>query len=390
MTSRWNDAGSDDGGWRRYIYLASIWGVATWIVEVAVLPISSFGLATWWSVALLISLQWFVTGMGMAFFVMWAERYLGSTRLIVAAVVLALGWGVLIAIIAVPAACRAGHLKSLAVLFPGLESPCEAHHIMGTWAYIAWESLVIAATFTPVYVLSARAARTRSMLGRAEIARRQSEKAVEQARLQMLQTQIDPNFLSHVMEVIQDRYGHDPAAADRLLDRLVALLRNLMPGLRSQSSTLEAECAILRASALLQDELHPEPGAWKIDVQGDAIGRIPFPPLLLLPTIEELRGSGPRRPAWSVTARLNEGARRIVVQVARVGEPSVARMLEQRLLMGLRAAWGADAAIDVDVDACAATTTFTLRSNAARPVAMPNAVQIVPTARSTCEPAPIH
>ncbi|MDM0066558.1 histidine kinase [Variovorax sp. J31P207] len=382
-------SGSDDGGWRRSLYLSAIWGVATWIVEVAVLPISSFGFATWLSVASMVFVQWFITGMGMAFCVMWAERHLGS-RLIVAAVVLALGWGVLIAIVLVPAACRLGYLRALGVMFPSLEAPCEAHHIIGTWAYTTWETLLIAATFTPVYVLSVRAARTRSMLGRAELARRQSEKAVEQAQLQMLQRQIDPSFFLHVMEVIQDRYGHDPVAADRLLDRLVALLRSLMPGLRSNSSTLEAECFILRASAHLQDELHPGGGRWAIDLQGEDIRRIPFPPQLLLPMLEELRGSPSPRPAWSVSAHLEGVARRIVIQVKRAAEPSLVRLLEERMLAGLRATWGADAAIHVEVDASSETTTFTLRSGATPPVAMPNAIEAAPEADPIRQPVLIH
>ncbi|MDM0116680.1 histidine kinase [Variovorax sp. J22R133] len=387
--SQWNGRW-DDGDWRRALYLSAIWGVATWIVEVAVLPISSFGIANWLLMAAIVFFQWFITGMGMAFCVMWAVRRLGSTRLMVAAITLALGWGVLISIVIVPAACRLGYLRALGAMFPGLEAPCEAHHIMGTWAYATWETLLIAATFTPVYVLSARAARTRGMLGRAEIARRQSEKAVEQAQLQMLQRQVDPKFLLHVMEAIQDRYGHDSLAADRLLDRLVALLRSLMPGLRNDSSTLEAEITILRASAHLQDELHPGAGRWTIDVHGGDAGRIPFPPLLLLPTLEELRGNSLPRPAWSVAARLEGAAPRIVIQVDRAVEPSLARQLEQRMLVGLRAEWGADVAICVEVGASRETTTFTLQARTVPPAAAPDAIGAkseVPLAR---EPMLIH
>lgn len=355
------------GTWKRDVLLAAIWGLATWLVEVAVLPLPSMGIdriRDWFAVAAMIFLQWFVSGMGMAFCVIWVERKFGSIRLILVALTLALAWGLFITLYVTPFVCRMGIWKSSGILFPGLPFPCEAssYEALGTWAYITWEMLLIAATFTPVYVLSARAERIRDLLAHAQIARQVSEKMFEQAQLQALQRRVDPAAFSHVMTVIQDRYGHDPEAADRLLDRLVSMLRTLMPGLRRDTSTLEAELSILRAYAELQDELHPGAAVWRIRFHGEASGELKFPPLLLQPTLETLWSRSLPRPAWSVTASHQGAVTRVVIQVHRATEPAAERALQHRLIPPLRSSWGSEAAVHIAISTEPPLTTLTLVS----------------------------
>lgn len=65
--------------------------------------------------------------------------------------------------------------------------------------------------------------------------------ALAEARLNMLQAQIEPHFLFNTLASVQHLVRNDPKQADFLLAQLISYLRQAIPDLRGTASTLERE-----------------------------------------------------------------------------------------------------------------------------------------------------
>jgi hypothetical protein len=133
-----------------------------------------------------------------------------------------------------------------------------------------------------------RGQRSQRTLAQAGVARSQAEAQLDQARMDTLRRQVDPQFLLEAMSAIQSRYDHDPAGADALLDRLVGFLREAMPGVRSGEATLAAEVALVRAYAAIRVAMGS--GSVLQVEAGESVPDVPFPAMVLLPLLASLAG----------------------------------------------------------------------------------------------------
>ena len=158
-----------------------------------------------------------------------------------------------------------------------------------SFAYNAWHCLFYGGLFMSACVLVLRAERTRRLLGHAEIARSHTDAALSEARLQALRGHVDPALLLRAMGEVQRRYSDDAAGAERLLDQMANFLRSAMPGVRSGRSTLAAELTLAQSYASLWAELDPRRANWHISIDAP-VPDLPFPPLLLLPVLDQLPG----------------------------------------------------------------------------------------------------
>jgi hypothetical protein len=227
--------------------------------------------------------------------------------------------------------------------------------------YLAWGTLLYIGLFLGAHALAWRAERTQARLAQAEIARSRSETLFDQARLASLQGVVDPVFVLRVLDALRRLYASDAAAAERLLDQLVAFLRLAMPAVRSGRSTLGAELAIARSQQSLHSALDPGRPAWRCEIDA-ALDDTPFPPLLLQPLLDALAaqaapGSSPLR----LAARA-EGADAVLSLHGRAREGWLPEALLHRLRVGLHAVHGSAVAVSVAAgvhdEAVVLTTTF--------------------------------
>jgi hypothetical protein len=125
--------------------------------------------------------------------------------------------------------------------------------------------------------------RTRQLLYQSAMARSRAAALLDDARLQALQSQIDPNLLLDSMQELDQRYRTNPDRAERLLEALVEFLRYAMHGLRVPVSTLKAELHLARAFSRLQLE-RGRGGVWRIveDSEFPSAAPLKFPSLLML------------------------------------------------------------------------------------------------------------
>jgi len=148
--------------------------------------------------------------------------------------------------------------------------------------YQLWMTLFYGALLVAARMFTVRVERTRHLLHQSAMARSRAEALLDTARLQALQSQIDPTLLLDSMRELEQRYRKSPERAERLLEALVEFLRFAMHGLRMPVSTLDAELQLARAYSHLQLERGVE-SAWRIvEEPSPLLAQIEFPSLLML------------------------------------------------------------------------------------------------------------
>ena len=81
-------------------------------------------------------------------------------------------------------------------------------------------------------ILREKHARDQARIARAESERHQLEKNVLEARLQLMQAQVEPHFLFNTLANVQHLVETDPQSASRMLDSLIQYLRAALPQMR--------------------------------------------------------------------------------------------------------------------------------------------------------------
>jgi signal transduction histidine kinase len=112
-----------------------------------------------------------------------------------------------------------------------------------------------------------------------------TEKENTEARLGLLQAQVEPHFLYNTLASTQVLVRTDPARADRMLGHLIAYLRRSLPCMEDALSTigdeLERTCAYLEIMKIrMGDRL-----ALQIDVP-ETLKTVPFPAMMLQTLVE--------------------------------------------------------------------------------------------------------
>jgi hypothetical protein len=99
---------------------------------------------------------------------------------------------------------------------------------MGGMLYHAWLMLFFGGLSAAVGASERWRTRMLHALRSAELSRATSQQRLAEARLAALQARVDPDYLYHTLSRLERLYEEDPPAADRLLDELIAFLRNAL------------------------------------------------------------------------------------------------------------------------------------------------------------------
>jgi LytS/YehU family sensor histidine kinase len=183
-------------------------------------------------------------------------------------------------------------------------------------------SLTIAILATSFIIFYWRAAAYRADL---HSERRRAAEALQsetQAKLALLQAQIEPHFLFNTLANVQSVIESDPRTAKSILEHLNQYLRVSLGRTRRASSTLADELSLVSALLAIAAIRLGERLRYVIDVP-DALQLAQLPPLLLQPLVENALKHG-IEPAVSggeirVAARLVEGSLRLSVMDTGVG-----------------------------------------------------------------------
>jgi hypothetical protein len=104
----------------------------------------------------------------------------------------------------------------------------------GLILYHAWLMLFFGGLAAAVQASQRQRVRMLAALRAAELGRATSQQRLAEARLASLQARIDPDFLLQALTRLERSYEADPEAADRLLDELIAFLREALADIRGK------------------------------------------------------------------------------------------------------------------------------------------------------------
>ncbi len=177
---------------------------------------------------------------------------------------------------------------------------------------------VVAAT---LLVYRERESRAFAELQTSESQRYQLEKQVLEARLKLMQAQIEPHFLFNTLANVQHLVEANPPLAATTLESLITYLRAALPEMREDGSTLGREATMAQAYLDIQRLRMGTRLAFSMQIP-DALRSASFPPMMLLTLVENAIKHGldslPQGGSIKVDATLVEGF--LVVSVADTGQ----------------------------------------------------------------------
>ncbi len=170
------------------------------------------------------------------------------------------------------------------------------------------------------YILREKHARDQARIHRAESERHQLEKSVLQARLQLMQAQVEPHFLFNTLANVQHLVETDPPAASRMLDSLIQYLRAALPQMRESATSLGREVDMSRAFLEINRMRMGSRLQFSVDVP-ESLRMRPFPPMMLISLVENAvkHGVDPCCDAGSIAIRAGESGGKLIVSVADTG-----------------------------------------------------------------------
>lgn len=211
----------------------------------------------------------------------------------------------------------------------------ESQSSIDSFVFTNWLLLGGLAVF--VYVRLRRARRTQAAFEQAELQRVNASRQVLRSQLAAMQARVEPKFLFNTLGHVEALYERDAASADRMLDDLIAYLRAALPQLRGEDSTLAREFELAGAYLRIVQARMGSRLAFVFDISM-AAGAIPFPPMLLLPLIENAvrHGLEPLPLGGRIEVRAASHANRLRLAVSDNGLGDVTDFREEAGLTALR------------------------------------------------------
>ena len=130
-----------------------------------------------------------------------------------------------------------------------------------------------------------QAARAAAEAAKADAQRHELEKQVLEARLKLMQAQIEPHFLFNTLANVQHLVEADPPLAARTLDSLITYLRAALPEMREGGTKLGREADMANAYLEIQQLRMGPRLTFFVEIPAD-LRDSPFPPMMLLTLVE--------------------------------------------------------------------------------------------------------
>jgi len=183
-----------------------------------------------------------------------------------------------------------------------------------------WQSVAIGMMFAVigsiVFLLTERIHKLDDEVRQRRLAEEAQARRESEAHLKLLQAQIEPHFLFNTLANVASLIEVDPPRARRLLDRLNDWLRIALARTRNDQSSLGDELTLLANWLEILSERFGSRLNWTFTVD-DELRRLPFPPMLLQPLLENAikHGIEPKLGGGSVHLSANRQAGRLRIDL---------------------------------------------------------------------------
>jgi hypothetical protein len=162
-------------------------------------------------------------------------------------------------------------------------------------------------------------AKVRTAVDAAE--RETMERQLVQARLQVLQAQVEPHFLFNTLSTVDYLIETDPARASKMQKALIVYLRGALPQMRQETSTLGREMRLIRSyleliQMRIEERLRVEYAV------PEGLESADFPPMMLQTLVENSIKHGIEPKGEGGTVRVSAGVQnaQLWVEVGDTGE----------------------------------------------------------------------
>jgi len=156
---------------------------------------------------------------------------------------------------------------------------------MSGYTHLVFSALLFAPWIAVAAILKQRDAFAREQAFAFELERSEFERRVSDARLRLLQAQVEPHFLFNTLANVQALVDSGSPQASKVLNSLIAYLRAAVPRMQSQSTTLHSEAEMVRAYLELMQMRMPDRLQYVIHLDPVAAG-LHCPPMTLLTLVE--------------------------------------------------------------------------------------------------------
>jgi hypothetical protein len=183
---------------------------------------------------------------------------------------------------------------------------------LGSWL----SSCFTAAIATTVYFYVVREDEAHTTLHHEEMDRLRLVREMTEARLQVMQAQIEPHFLFNTLANVRRLYQTDPPMGRAMLQHLSRYLSAALPQMRESQSTLGRELALTVAYLNVQKIRMGARLSFEVDVP-EALRACALPPMMLLTLVENAIRHGlvplPEGGSVRVSASAEDGSLRLQV-----------------------------------------------------------------------------
>jgi sensor histidine kinase YesM len=194
---------------------------------------------------------------------------------------------------------------------------------------IFWGMVIFTAVGIGVGVLTAtvlvfreQAARAAAEAATADSQKHELEKQVLEARLKLMQAQIEPHFLFNTLANVQHLVEANPPLAAKTLESLITYLRAALPEMREGGTTLGREADMARAFLEIQQIRMGKRLSFSVEL-ADELKALPFPPMMLMTLVENAikHGIDPLQQGGDIRIGASRDAEAaLVVSVADTGQ----------------------------------------------------------------------
>lgn len=166
-----------------------------------------------------------------------------------------------------------------------LASLVQSEARMLGFMWIAGSGLVVGPLLAMGALYRQRDAEARNQALSFELERSELERQALDARLRLLQAQVEPHFLFNTLANVRALVETGSPQAAPVLRSLIAYLRAAMPRLQGESTTLGDELALVQAYLELMHLRMPDRLSYTVEVS-PALSGLRFPPMALLTLVE--------------------------------------------------------------------------------------------------------
>ena len=180
---------------------------------------------------------------------------------------------------------------------------------------VMWGAFIIL-----IVIAREREARAQAAMHQAEAERHLHGKQLLEARLQLMQAQIEPHFLFNALGSVQHLIETDSQAASRMLADLIKYLRAAMPQMRENTTTIGREAELVRAYLSIQRVRMGNRFEFALEIP-ESLREEPFPPMMLLTLVENAvkHGFEAQSGSGAIQVRARSESSEAIVEVCDTG-----------------------------------------------------------------------